>query len=86
MTCSGGPSISWRPATQAGDRHERDVLRSQGEQFPDNLRAAGVPTTLSLYQGVMHAFFGAATVLDKAAQAQQEAADHFRAAFSAAQR
>lgn len=31
----------------------------------------------------MHEFFGAAAVLDKAAQAQQQAADHLRAAFAA---
>lgn len=63
---------------------ERDVLRSQGEQFAANLHAAGVPTSLIQYDGVMHEFFGAAAVLDKAAQAQQETADHFRAAFTTA--
>lgn len=61
---------------------ERDVLRSQGEQFAQNLSEAGVPTTASRYNGVMHEFFGAAAVLDKAEQAQQEAAAHLRAAFS----
>ena len=53
---------------------ERDVLRSQGEQFARNLEAAGVATTHRHYDGVMHEFFGAAAVLDKAEQAQQAAA------------
>ncbi|MGY2084418.1 alpha/beta hydrolase fold domain-containing protein [Blastococcus sp. SYSU DS0539] len=63
---------------------ERDVLRSQGEQFARDLEAAGVPTTHRHYDGVMHEFFGAAAVLDKAGQAQQEAAQHFRRAFGTA--
>ena len=63
---------------------ERDPLRSQGESFADRLIAAGVPTTASRYAGVPHEFFGAAAVLDAAANAQQEAAHHFSLAFSAA--
>ncbi|MDK3258153.1 alpha/beta hydrolase fold domain-containing protein [Blastococcus capsensis] len=62
---------------------ERDPLRSQGEEFARKLEAAGVPTTGTRYQGVMHEFFGAAAVLDKAEQAQQEAAQHFTRAFAA---
>ena len=57
---------------------ERDVLRSQGQQFAANLEAAGVPTTSTYYAGVMHEFFGASAVLDKAEAAQQQAADHRR--------
>ncbi|MEV0731634.1 alpha/beta hydrolase fold domain-containing protein [Polymorphospora sp. NPDC050346] len=60
---------------------ERDVLRSQGEEFARHLQAAGVPTTLTCYDGVMHEFFGAAAVLDKAQRAQQEAAQHLRESF-----
>lgn len=63
---------------------ERDVLRSQGQQFAADLEAAGVATTHRYYEGVMHEFFGASAVLDKAEQAQQEAAQHFRAAFGGA--
>ncbi|CCG03767.1 alpha/beta hydrolase fold domain-containing protein [Blastococcus saxobsidens] len=63
---------------------ERDVLRSQGQQFAQDLEAAGVATTHQSYAGVMHEFFGAAAVLDKAEQAQQEAAQHFLRAFGAA--
>lgn len=59
------------------------MLRSQGQKFAENLEAAGVPTTHRYYAGVMHEFFGASAVLDKAEQAQQEASEHFRRAFAA---
>ncbi|MCZ2829028.1 alpha/beta hydrolase fold domain-containing protein [Modestobacter sp. VKM Ac-2986] len=60
---------------------ERDVLRSQGQQFATDLEAAGVETTHRYFPGVMHEFFGASAVLAEAEQAQQDAAAHFRAAF-----
>jgi acetyl esterase/lipase len=60
---------------------ERDVLQSQGVQFAEDLEAAGVATTHRHYAGVMHEFFGAAAVLDKAEEAQQAAAQHFLQAF-----
>jgi acetyl esterase/lipase len=60
---------------------ERDVLRSQGQEFARRLEAAGVATTARHYDGVMHEFFGAAAVLQKAEDAQQEAARHLTAAF-----
>jgi acetyl esterase/lipase len=63
---------------------ERDVLRSQGQEFARHLEAAGVATELRHYDGVMHEFFGAAAVLDKAEEAQQEAARHLAAAFGSA--
>jgi acetyl esterase/lipase len=63
---------------------ERDVLRSQGQQFAQDLEAAGVHTTHRYVAGVMHEFFGAALVLDEAEQAQQAAARQFRTAFGTA--
>lgn len=62
---------------------ERDVLREQGEEFARHLRSAGVPVTSTRYDGVMHEFFGAAAVLDKAEQAQRETAEHLRRCFTA---
>jgi len=62
---------------------ERDVLRSQGEQWAKNLEAAGVEVIATRYDGVMHEFFGASAVLDHAERAQQEAAQHFLTAFGA---
>ena len=61
---------------------ERDVLRSQGQEFAAHLEAAGVPTTHHYHAGVMHEFFGAAAVLDEAEQAQQEAAEHIHRAVA----
>ncbi|MGY1691461.1 alpha/beta hydrolase fold domain-containing protein [Geodermatophilus sp. SYSU D01105] len=61
---------------------ERDVLRSQGQEFARRLEAAGVPTMHRHHVGVMHEFFGAAAVLDEAEQAQQEAAAHLTRAFA----
>ena len=63
---------------------ERDILRSQGQEFAARLGAAGVDTTTRHYDGVMHEFFGAAAVLPEAADAQQAAADHFARAFAGA--
>ncbi|MBA3743205.1 MAG: alpha/beta hydrolase fold domain-containing protein [Sporichthya sp.] len=63
---------------------ERDVLRSQGEEFAAHLDKAGVAVTATRYDGMMHEFFGASAVLDKAEQAQQEAADHLLRAFNSA--
>jgi acetyl esterase len=61
---------------------ERDPLRDQGEEFARHLQEAGVAGTATRYDGVMHEFFGAAAVLDKAAQAQTEAAEHLRRGFA----
>jgi len=61
---------------------ERDVLRSQGQEFAAHLEAAGVPTTHRYFAGVMHEFFGAAAVLAEAEQAQQAAAEHIRRAVA----
>lgn len=63
---------------------ERDVLRSQGEEFAKRLETAGAEVTATRYEGVMHEFFGASAVLDKAEAAQREAAQHFLAAFGGA--
>ena len=79
--------LGWTPAQRAQMpptlviTAERDVLRSQGQQFAQDLEAAGVATTHRYYAGVMHEFFGAAAVLDEAEQAQQEAAAHLTRAF-----
>lgn len=59
---------------------ERDVLRSQGQEFAKKLQAAGVATTESYYPGAFHEFFGASAVFELAEQAQQDAAAHITAA------
>jgi acetyl esterase len=60
---------------------ERDVLRSQGQEFARRLQSAGVATSESYFAGAMHEFFGASAVFELAEQAQQDAAQHFLSAF-----
>ena len=52
-----------------------DPLRGDGELLADKLRAAGVDVTQKTYDGVAHEFFGMATVVDKAKDAEKMAAD-----------
>ena len=60
---------------------ERDVLRSQGQEFAARLDAAGAPVSQAYFPGAMHEFFGASAVFDLAEQAQQDAARHLTQAF-----
>ena len=61
---------------------EYDVLCDEGEAYARGLEAAGVPTTLSRYDGVFHGFFNMAPMLDKATAAQAEAGAALRAALA----
>ncbi len=60
---------------------EIDPLFSQGEIFAQQLTDAGVETTVTTYEGVTHEFFGTGAVVDKAAEAVEEAATALRSAF-----
>ena len=62
---------------------ECDPLRDEGEAFAKRLQAAGVPTTYSLYDGMIHGFFGMTAVLDKGKQAMAEACAAIQQAFAA---
>ena len=62
---------------------ECDPLRDEGEAFAKRLQAAGVPTTYSLYDGMIHGFFGMTAVLDKGKQAVAEACAALQQAFAA---
>ncbi len=57
---------------------EIDPLMSEGKALADKLKAAGVPVTYQNYEGVTHEFFGMATVLPQAKQAQQLAASELK--------
>jgi len=57
-------------------------LNSEGREYADHLRAAGVPVTYRNYDGVTHAFFSMGAVPDKAKQANALAARGLKSAFS----
>lgn len=60
-----------------------DPLRDEGEAYARRLEAAGVPVTLTRYDGMIHGFFRMPGVMDKASEALAEAAGALRAAFAA---
>jgi acetyl esterase len=62
---------------------ECDPLCAEGEAFARRLQAAGVPTTYSRYDGMIHGFFGMNAVLDKGKQAVAEACAAIQQAFAA---
>jgi acetyl esterase len=62
---------------------ECDPLCDEGEAFAKRLQAAGVPTTYSRYDGMIHGFFGMNAVLDKGKQAVAEACEALQRAFAA---
>lgn len=61
---------------------EIDPLQTEGKLLADKLKAAGVDVNYKLYDGVTHEFFGMATVLPQAKQAQAYAAEALRKSFS----
>ena len=61
---------------------EFDPLRDEGEAYAARLREAGVPVTLTRYNGMIHGFFSLGAVFDQGKQAMAEAAAGLRAAFA----
>lgn len=59
---------------------EFDPLRDEGEGYGARLQAAGVPTTVTRYDGMLHGFFGMTSVFDQADPALDQAAAAIRAA------
>ena len=62
---------------------ELDPLLSEGQQLAEGLKAAGVPVTYRKFDGVTHEFFGMATVLEQAKEAQALAATELKKALKA---
>jgi acetyl esterase len=60
---------------------EIDPLQSEGKTLADKLTEAKVTTTYKLYTGVTHEFFGMASILPEAKQAQALAAAQLKNAF-----
>ena len=61
---------------------EFDPLRDEGEAYGRRLKEAGVPTTISRYDGMIHGFFGMVGIMDKSGQVMEEATAALRAAFA----
>ena len=59
-----------------------DPLRTEGEMLAERLREAGVEVQQRTWDGVTHEFFGMASVVDGAMQAQQWASDALKQAFA----
>jgi acetyl esterase len=49
-----------------------DPLRDEGEAYAERLREAGVATTTSRYDGMIHGFFGLDRLIDAAREATAE--------------
>lgn len=59
-----------------------DPLMTEGKQYADKLKAAGIPVNYKLYNGVAHEFFGMGAVVDKAKDAVKVAATDLKKAFN----
>ncbi|UOR04052.1 alpha/beta hydrolase [Hymenobacter aerilatus] len=79
------PLISLVNATNLGSlppatviNAEIDPLQSEGQEYASKLKAAGVSVTSKVYEGVTHEFFGMATVVPEAREAQALAASELK--------
>jgi acetyl esterase len=61
---------------------EYDPLRDEGEEYARLLIAAGVPTKLRRFNGLIHGFFGMTEIFPQAREAIAEAAAEMRKALS----
>ena len=61
---------------------EYDPLRDEGEAYGKRLKEAGVPVTISRYDGVIHGFLSIEPLTDKGKQAKAECAQALCAAFA----
>ena len=62
--------------------NEFDELRDEGEAYAERLKQAGVPTTLTRYDGMFHVFHMYPTYIDAAREAVEQECAALRAAFA----
>jgi acetyl esterase len=60
---------------------EFDPLRDEGEAFGERLKSAGVATTITRYDGMIHGFFHMQDALEAGREAMQLAAKELKTAF-----
>lgn len=65
---------------------EIDPLQSDGKQYADRLREAGVPVTYQNFEGVTHEFFGTGAVVPDAKKAVHLAGQQLQQAFATGNR
>ncbi|MFL5266938.1 MAG: alpha/beta hydrolase [Stellaceae bacterium] len=75
------PDLSGLPSTLVITA-EYDPLRDEGEFYAEKLKAAGVPTAVTRYNGVNHGFMFWVGVVDKAGAAMSEACRWLRDTFA----
>ena len=63
---------------------EFDPLRDEGEAYGRRLQEAGVETTISRYDGMIHGFFATIGAVDKSAEVMAESSTALKAAFVSA--
>ena len=63
---------------------EFDPLRDEGEAYGRKLAEAGIPTTITRYDGMIHGFYGMSAAVDKAREAVQQSAACLKEAFAGA--
>ena len=62
---------------------EFDPLRDEGEEYAKRLRDAGVPVTMTRYDGMIHAFFALGGIMDDGRAAMKQVGDALRDSFGA---
>lgn len=88
MAASADPRISLVKANLKGlppttiIAAEIDVLQTEGKLLADKLKEAGVEVDYKLYEGVTHEFYGMATVVPDAKDAQAYAAAKLKRGFN----